>query len=93
MFCVYGVVLFFVLLGLLLVFIVELKVGNRVSEFWGAHLLLADYCSSGNLHRFVKFVRVQILASFPFYCRNVPESCSDQHHDRAVSDFMVHFNA
>ena len=45
-----------------------------------AYLFLMDYCSSVNLHRFVKFTRVQILASFPFRCRNVSEFCADQHH-------------
>ena len=47
-----------------------------------AHLFLTDYCSFVNLHRFVKFASVQILASSPFRCRNVSESCSDQHHGR-----------
>ena len=42
-----------------------------------AHLFLMDYCSFVNLHRFVKFASVQILASSPFCCQDVSESCFD----------------
>ena len=50
-----------------------------------------DYCSSVNLHHFVKFASVQILASSPFGCRNMSEPCADQHHGgiaiRKCSDY------
>ena len=43
----------------------------RQSPNFCVHLLLTDYCSSVNLHRFVKFTSVQIPASSPFGRRNM----------------------
>ena len=61
-----------------------------VSEFLHT-FFLTDCCSFINLHHLVKFASVQILASSPLGCRNISESCSDQHHGgigiRKCSDY------
>ena len=44
----------------------------------GAHLFLTDDCSFVNLHRFVKFASVQILASSPQHHGGIAiRKCSD----------------